>query len=237
MKFRKQTTAAGLLLVIIFSVITLSLAFAPLTLAATLSSQLDAAFAAQDLPRLHAIIKTHPNPSDQAAIVQSVERNLEKGQAPDHFALAMAIASLRNGNLDETLTYLAYYRELVFIDGLVCPDQESPASLLEGTIFLFSRLDHDKSIALYRKERAVDRALDLEASTSAARRIDPEICGARTAGSGGDLAVKLPYIQVRGWGMPTSPYAESANWRAGRSQQLPGMRSFLLQFSGVTSDQ
>jgi hypothetical protein len=48
MKFRKQTTAAGLLLVIIFSVITLSLAFAPLTLAATLSSQLDAAFAAQD---------------------------------------------------------------------------------------------------------------------------------------------------------------------------------------------
>jgi hypothetical protein len=227
-----KTTAAKLL-VTVLAVMAFALWSAPRAIADALSTQLDSAFAAQNMAQLAAISKAHPDPADQSAIVRSVRRHLDDGEAPDHLALPMAIVLLRKSNLDAALTYLAYYRELIILDGLVCPNQESPGSLLEGTIFLFGRLDHDTSITLDRKERAVDRALALEASTSSARRIDPALCGAGLAAYGSDLDVKLPYVQVPAWTTPTAPYAASAEWRRARARQLPGMRSFLLQFSGV----
>jgi hypothetical protein len=226
-------TAAGSLLVFIFVVLSLAFCVAPRALADALSDQLDSAFAAQSMAKLVAISKAHPHPADQLAIGQSVKRHLDKGEAPDHLALAMAIMLMQKSNVDDALTYLAYYRELIIIDGLVCPNQNYTASLLEGTMFQFGRLDHDKSIAVSRKERAVDQALDLEARTSSARRIDPALCSGGKADYASNLDFKLPYVEVPAWTTPTSPYADNADWRLARAQQLPGIRTFLLQLSGV----
>jgi len=211
----------------------------PSAAANELRNALDASLASGDPQQLVAIMRDHQNPADQVQIVRWLKDKVDTGQAPDKFAQVMVLQSLSEKNIPDAAMYLSYYRALVWIDSSICPDPSSGASLLEGTIFLFGRLSHAPSLTEDQKRSAVDRALKLEETTSAVRKIDSSLCGAGLTGYAKDLNLTLS--APKGYDAITAApstglYKDDPVWiKKRREIILPQLQATLLSLIGVQS--
>jgi hypothetical protein len=193
--------------------------------AASLRDQLDANLATLDTEQVLAMLTAHPDPGDSAEISGWVKEKVDTGAAPDRLAETMIMLSLKAKALDETLTYMSYYRALILIDSMACRDGASGFSLLQGTSLVFGIIERDKSITREQRIAAVDRAMTLEAATAEVRRQDPSLCAAGAKGSGSTGAAP-----------PTAPlprYASDPAWHQRRADGLPDLRALLLAMNGA----
>lgn len=201
---------------------------------------LEASLNAGKIPELAAIVRDHAKVTDLPEIIDWLRRKVDSGQAPDNFARLMVAFALRNGDKDQALMYLSYYRALIIVDGSSCPDPSSPGSLLEQTIFLPGKLDSDKSISVERKRDAIDRALVLEQATSSTRKRDPSLCEAGLTAYAKALDVPLTNgsdgkAKEAATPLGRTPYAGDPTWVQKRDQTLKQLRRTLLFMNGATS--
>lgn len=210
-------------------------------LANELRDSLDSSLMSGDMQQVVSVMRGHKDPADQAEIADWLKEKVDTGQAPDQFAMSMIVISLKNGKIDDALMYLSYYRSLIIIDSSICGNSSSGGSLLEATIFLFSKIGSDKSITLEQRRNAVGRAIAMEAATSSVRKKDPSLCGAGLSAYAKDLHVTSPQSTDRNTqeSLAAAPslYNDNPQWRKNREGGLPKLKSILLALIGAQEAQ
>ena len=184
----------------------------------SLRDQLDAGLAG-GTDKLLAVLAQHAKPAEQAELSAWIKDKVEAGQTPDSFASSMILVAMAQGNKEDALMYLDYFRALVVIDSAVCADATAGATLLQGSIFLYGQMVNDKTLTQEQRQAAADRAIALEAATANVRKPDPAICAA-----GGRPPQPAD---------PAARYTDDATWRQKRDEALPKLRETLLKYSGV----
>jgi len=112
--------------------------------------------------------------------------------------------------------------------------------LLESTTLVQAIFSRNVPISADRLRSAVDRAMQLEETTSPKRRVDPSLCHGGLSAYAKDLGLALPDAQTgvavasqTTW-LPDGPlYNDDPVWRRKRSEQLPGLKHLLLSMFGV----
>jgi len=209
----------------------------PILLAGQFQNSLETTLLFGDPIGLTKSIMSEKDPATQQSMIKWLADKIANGKALDRFAPAMIALSLQNHNFEDAWMYLSYYRALIIIDTATCSDPSAGGSQMEGTIFVFGRLQNTirKNLTDEQRGKALDRALKLEVSTSSLRRPDAVLCGGALDTHSPDRAKPSLPGQEKTPQAEQDFYAQNPIWQKHRTESLPTLACHDLTTRQVIS--